>query len=124
MRYLIYDRDEKFTHAFDTVFQTEGIESVLTPFRTPQANAFAECWVRSVREECPGHLLIINQRHLKRVLTEYIDYYNRVRPNQGLVQNLPIAPECLREGRFIVAKFWGGEFYETTIDKPLDYRTG
>jgi putative transposase len=72
------------------VFAAEGIETVLTPYRTPNANAVAERWVRSVRQECLDRLLIVNQAHLRRVLQEYVDYYNRARPHQGLDQQAPI----------------------------------
>jgi len=64
MRFLIHDQDAKFSRIFDTVFQGQGIAIIRTPFRTPKANAFAERWVRSVREECLDQLLILNQRHL------------------------------------------------------------
>lgn len=90
MRFLIHDRDSKFTTSFDQVFVSEGIDIVRTPFRAPRANAVAERWVRSVRQECLDHLLILNQRHLIRVLKEYIDYYNVSRPHQGLDQQVPI----------------------------------
>ncbi len=63
---------------------------VLTPPHTPNANAFAERWVRTVREECLDHLLIFSQRHLRRVLQEYIAYYNQARPHQALEQQAPI----------------------------------
>jgi len=72
MQFLIHDGDSKFSRIFDTVFQGQGIEIIRTPFRSPKANAFAERWVRSVREACLDQLLILNQRHLRRVLTEYI----------------------------------------------------
>ena len=88
--FLIHDRDTKFTASFDTVFESEGIEIVLTPPQAPNANAYAERWIRSVREECLDHLLILSQRSLNNVLTEYIDYYNRARPHQGLQQQTPI----------------------------------
>ena len=68
MRFLIHDRDRKFTTNFDQVFVSEGMEIVRTPFRAPKANAIAERWVRSVRHECLDQLLILNQRHLRRVL--------------------------------------------------------
>ena len=64
--------------------------TVLTPFRAPNANAVAERWVRSVRGECLDQLLILNETHLRRVLTEYVDYYNQSRPHQGLQQQAPI----------------------------------
>ena len=90
IRFLIHDRDTKFTSSFETVFVAEGIETVLTPYQAPNANAFAERWVRSVRQECLDRLLIINQAHLRRVLREYAGYYNKARPHQGLDQRAPI----------------------------------
>jgi putative transposase len=91
VRFLIHDRDAKFTSSFDTVFASEGIEIVRTPYRAPNANAFAERWVRTAREECLDQLLIISEGHLRRVLIEYVDYYNRRRPHQGIRQQFPIA---------------------------------
>jgi putative transposase len=90
MRYLIHDRDTKFTASFDRVFASEGIEIILTPHRAPQANAVAERWVRSLREECLDHLLILSQRRLRNVLLEYVQYYNTARPHQGIQQHAPI----------------------------------
>lgn len=78
---LIHDRDKKFSASFDTVFKSEGIESILTPYQTPNANAFTERWIRSVREECLDHVLILNEAHLQRVLEEYINYFNTRRPH-------------------------------------------
>ena len=89
MRYLIHDHDTKFTAAFDTVFEAEGVEIVDIPYRAPNANAFAERWVRSVREECLDKVIILNERHLRRVLHEYGEYYNTRRPHQGLEQDSP-----------------------------------
>ena len=90
VRLLIHDRDAKFTVSFDSVFASEDVKAVLTPYRSPKANAFAERWVRTVREECLDHLLIISEGHLRRVLTEYVEYYNRRRPHQGIGQRVPI----------------------------------
>jgi putative transposase len=95
-RFLIHDNDSKFTAPFDTVFQSEGLRVIHAPFRAPNANAFAERWVRSVREECLDHILVLNQTHLRAVLNSFIDYYNTARPHQGLAQQLPIPrhPTC------------------------------
>ena len=94
LRFLIHDNDSKFSRSFDVVFQSEGLHVIHTPYSAPNANAFAERWVRSVREECLDHLLILNALHLKRVLLEYIDgYYNIARPHQGIYQRFPIPNE-------------------------------
>jgi putative transposase len=90
VRFLIHDHDTKFTHSFDTVFEAAGIEIVNIPYQAPNANAIAERWVRSVREECLDHLIILNERHLRRVLREYVEYYNERRPHQGLAQDSPL----------------------------------
>ena len=89
-RFLIQDRDGKYTETFDHVFQAENIDIILTPFRAPNANALAERWVRTVRTECLDHLLIINTAHLRRVLNEFLQYYNTRRPHQGLQQQSPL----------------------------------
>ena len=77
VRFLIRDRDTKFTASFDNVFASIGAETILTPVRSPKANAFAERWVRTVREDCLDHLLVVSRRHLERVLAEYVRHYNR-----------------------------------------------
>jgi transposase InsO family protein len=89
-RFLIHDNDGKFTEAHDTIFRSEHIRIIPTPFRASNVNAFAESWVRTVREECLNHLLIFNENHLRRVLQTFIDYYNTARPHQGLEQQSPV----------------------------------
>jgi putative transposase len=77
MRFLIHDRDSKFSASFEEVFRSEGIEVIHTPIRAPQANAYAERFVRTIRAECLDWLLIIGRRHLERVLRTYVAHYNR-----------------------------------------------
>jgi len=84
LRFLIRDRDAKFSAAFDEVFRTEGARVIRTPVQAPNANAFAERWVRTVREECLDWLLIVNARQLDRTLRTYVDHYNRERPHRAL----------------------------------------
>jgi len=88
-RFLIHDRDSKFTAAFDEVFRSEGITVIHTPVQAPQANAYAERFVRTVRNECLDWLLIIGRRHLEHVLRIYIQHYNRERPHRGLALQPP-----------------------------------
>jgi putative transposase len=84
IRFLIHDRDSKFTAAFDEIFRSEGITVIRTPIRAPQANAYAERFVRTVRAECLDWLLIIGRRHLEHVLRIYTQHYNRERPHRAL----------------------------------------
>jgi transposase InsO family protein len=90
VRFLIRDNDKKFTEGFDTVFRYEGIDVIPTPVRAPNANAFMERWIRSAREECLDKLLIVNETHLRRVMREYVEFFNTARPHQGLEQQIPI----------------------------------
>jgi putative transposase len=84
IRFLIRDRDSKFTHDFDTVFRSEGVEIIQTPVRAPRANAVAERFVRTARSECLDWLLILNRRHLERVLRVFVHHYNGHRPHRAL----------------------------------------
>ena len=89
VRFLIRDRDQKFTDGFDEVFRSAGTEIIRTPFRAPQANGVAERFVCTVRSECLDWLLIVDQQHLERVLTVFADHYNRHRPHRALRLNPP-----------------------------------
>ena len=84
VRFLIRDRDRKFTRRFDEVFQGAGIRIVRTPIQAPQANGIAERFVRTVRSECLDWLLLLNARHAERVLAVFIDHYNRHRAHRSL----------------------------------------
>jgi putative transposase len=75
MRFLIHDRDSKFSGAFDEVFRSEGIQVIYTPIRAPQANAHAERFIRTIRAECLDSLLIFDRRHLEHVLRTYVQHY-------------------------------------------------
>jgi putative transposase len=96
MRFLVHDRDSKFTASFDQVFRSEGVAVIHTPVRAPQANAFAERFVRTVRAECLDWLLILGRRHLVRVLHCYGEHYNRERPHRGLGLSPPQPPDSDR----------------------------
>jgi len=90
IKFLIRDRDSKFTATFDEVFRSEGIRVIKTPVRSPRANAYAERWVRTVRTECLDWLLIVGHRHLQRILREYACHYNGQRPHRGIQLQVPV----------------------------------
>jgi transposase InsO family protein len=83
-RFLIHDRDTKFSHGFDEVFRSEGITVIRTPVQTPNANAYAERWVRTIRADCLDQVLILGRRHLEHVLRVYRRHYNEHRPHRAL----------------------------------------
>jgi putative transposase len=89
VRFLIRDRDQKFTDSFEEVFRSTGTEIIRTPFRPSQANGIAERFVRTVRSECLDRLLIFDQQHLERALTVFADHYNGHRPHRALELNPP-----------------------------------
>jgi putative transposase len=90
-RFLIRDRDSKFTCEFDEVFGSEGIRVIKAPVRAPKARAHAERWVGSLRRECLDRLLIVGRRHLTHVMTTYTVHYNEHRPHRFLGQRPPLA---------------------------------
>jgi transposase InsO family protein len=99
VRFLIHDRDSKFPGSFDEVFRADGARVILTPIRAPNANAFAERWVRTVRSECLDWMLILGRRHLDRVLRTYATHYNAHRPHRALGLAAPLDGASQPRGR-------------------------
>jgi putative transposase len=93
VRFLIRDRDTKFVGPFDEVFRSEGARVIQTPMRAPNANAYAERVIETVRAECTDWTLILGQRHLDRTLRTYATHYNRGRPHRALGLAPPLAKD-------------------------------
>jgi putative transposase len=89
LRFLIRDRDAKFSGSFDEVLRSEGIRVIRTPIRSPKANAFAERAVKTLRHEVLDWTLIFGRRHLDRVLANYVRHYNAERPHRGIELRVP-----------------------------------
>ena len=92
-KFVIRDRDTKFTAAFDAVFTAAGVRIIKAPVRAPRANAIAERWIASARRECLDRMLITGERHLRLVLGEYVGHYNGHRPHRTLGQRPPAGRE-------------------------------
>jgi hypothetical protein len=88
-RYLICDRDTKFTAKFKRTLEASGVRTVLAPYRAPNANAYAERFVLSIKSECLNRMLLFGESSLRRAVTDYIEHYNVERPHQG-VGNEPL----------------------------------
>jgi transposase InsO family protein len=85
VRFVLHDRDGKFSGTFDELLiRSEGVRVIKTPARAPRANAVAERWVRTVRNECLDHLLVFGRRHLEQILRDYVAHYNAERPHRSL----------------------------------------
>jgi putative transposase len=91
VRFLIRDRDSRFTASFDEALRAEGIRVIKAPVRAPRARAHAERWVESLRRECLDRLLILGRRQLERVVQVYAQHYNGHRPHRSLDQRPPLA---------------------------------
>jgi transposase InsO family protein len=111
-RFLIRDRD---TATFDAVLASIGIETIRTPVASPRANAFAERFVRTVRQDYLDHLLVVSQRHLEALLVEYVCHYNEARPHCGLDLDPPLPRPAISttgDGKVIRRDVLGGITHE------------
>jgi transposase InsO family protein len=115
-KFLIRDRDAKFTAAFDAVLAAAGIRIIKSPVRAPRANAIAERWISSARRECLDRMLVTGERHLRLVLGEYADHYNLHRPHRALEQappaGRPVPPAPCANVRVLRRDRLGGLIHE------------
>jgi hypothetical protein len=99
-RYLLHDRDTKYTQSFRAIISSGQVEPLVLPARSPNLNAYAERWVRSVKEECLSKVILFSERSLRRVLGEYVEHYHAERNHQGKgnVLLLPQGTNIRRDG--------------------------
>jgi putative transposase len=89
LHFVLRDHDAKFSRTFDDIFRSEGAQILLTPVQAPNANAYAERWIRTVRAECLDWLLIVGRGHLEQILRVYVEHYNAHRPHRALELDPP-----------------------------------
>ena len=82
-RYLLHDRDTKYTQSFRAIIASGRVEPLVLPARSPNLNAYAERWVRSVKEECLSKVIFFGERSLRRALSEYVEHFHGERNHQG-----------------------------------------
>ena len=111
VRYVLHDRDAKFCVSFDTLLKAAGVNALKLPAQSPNLNAFAERWVRSVKEECLSRLILFGEVSLRRALVEFIAHYHSERPYQGKGNILLFPPagetDC-RSGPVVCRERLGG----------------
>ena len=113
-RYLIVDRDSKFTAQFKLALKGCGVSVLLTSYQAPNMNAFAERFVRSIKTECLDKMVFVGERSLRRALTEFLVHYQRERPHQGLGNEIVGRVEVVRDGDVMATERLGGllKFYD------------
>jgi transposase InsO family protein len=104
VQYLLHDRDTKFCASFHSILKGGGVNAMKLPARSPNLNAFAERWVRSVKEECLSKLILFGESSLKRALTEFVTHYHSERPHQGKgnVLLFPLPGDTAHRGPLVV----------------------
>jgi transposase InsO family protein len=121
--YLIHDRDNKYGYHFSAIAVSSRIKELKTPYRSPQANAHCERFMRSLKRECLDHSLIYHDRHLRRVVNEYTVYYNQERPHQGIEQRIPDyydQPKSNITGKITSKAYLGGLHHSYSCATPTN----
>ncbi|HEY8864598.1 MAG TPA: integrase core domain-containing protein [Candidatus Dormibacteraeota bacterium] len=107
-RHLIHDRDNVYGHDFGTKLAGVGIAGIRTPYRAPLANSVAERVVRTFRQECLDHVIVLNERHLLALLSEFVRYYNHDRPHRTLKMGTPVPRPPMSSGAIVSRPILGG----------------
>jgi putative transposase len=102
-RFLIRDRDEKFGSTFDHVAEGAGARVIQTAVRAPNMNPVGERFVGSLRREALDHVLLLDDQHLENVARQYVRYFNKARPHQGIGQRIPDGPVKDNPGGKVIA---------------------
>jgi putative transposase len=118
-RYLIHDRDPRFTRQFIAILKATGVETVKLPARSPNLNAYAERWVRTIREECLRRIIPLGEAHLRHTLREFVEHYERERNHQGVGDRLLVAAPMNDHGPVKRRERLGGTL-NFSIDRPRD----
>jgi putative transposase len=93
VKFLLRDRDSRFTRAFDAVFAADGIRILTSPPRAPRTNAICERMIGTLRRKLLDRILIVNERHLRQIITAYLHHFNAARPHRALAQLAPAQAE-------------------------------
>ena len=103
-RHLIHDRDPLFTRSFRAILKSSDVETVILPARSPNLNAYAERFVRSIKSECLAQIIPLGERHLRHAVTEYTEHYHLERNHQGLGNRLIVKPKGVIDMNSAVAR--------------------
>ncbi len=124
-RFLIHDRDSVYSADVDRTISARGLTILKTPVQSPQANAFGERLIGTIRRECLDWLIPLHEAHVRRVLAQWVAHYNRGRPHMSLGPGIPDAPDCApersghqtRDGHEVVAmSVLGGLHHEDCLE--------
>ena len=107
-QHLIHDRDNVYGADFGAKLAAIGIANTRTPYRTPLANSVAERVVRTFRQECLDHVIVLNEQHLRALLTEFVHYYNHDRPHRTLELQTPVPSPPMSRGAVVSRPILGG----------------
>jgi transposase InsO family protein len=125
-KYLIHDNDGKFGGKFNGLLKNSGIKAINTPPRAPRANAICERFIGSLRRECTDNFLILHTHQLHRIISAYADYFNQLRPHQGIDQHIPMhlddstpLPNYQLKGKVISTPILNGLFHSYTYTHQL-----